>query len=172
LPTDERLRVASLAPSDRLPTWPIARRLGVRLWTFLAGPTLDADLAAGVRPSSSPALSLRAHRITTPKARRRVAQALCFRIAAAKTPSHRFSARVPVDQGAVLSCQTEIRALAAHVATIERPRPQGVAIARQLAFDGLSPLYWKPNGGEDAATRLACTIQAAFIALDVSAEFF
>ena len=40
-----------------------------------------------------------------------------------------------------------------------------------LAFDGLSPLYWKPNGGEDAATRLACTIQAAFKALEVSAEF-
>ena len=143
----------------------------MHIWTFLAGPTLDAELAAGVRPSASPALSLRAHQITRPKARRRLAQALCFRIAAAKTPSPRFSAQIPVDRGAVLSCQTEIRELAAHVATIERPRPQGVAIARELAFDGLSPLYWKPNGGEEAATRLACTIQAAFKALDVSAEF-
>ena len=71
----------------------------------------------------------------------------------------------------MLSCQTEIRALAAHIATIERPRPQGVAIARELAFDGLSPLYLKPNGGEDAATKLASTIQAAFKALEVSAEF-
>jgi hypothetical protein len=162
--------VASLAPSDRLPTWPIAR-LGLHIWTFLAGPTLDAELAAGVRPSASPALSVRAHQITRPKARRRLAQALCLRIAAAKTPSPPFSARIPVDRGAVLSCQTEIRALAAHVATIEHPRPQGIAIARELAFDGLSPLYWKPNGGEDAPTRLASTVEGAFKALDVSAEF-
>ena len=163
--------MASLAPSDRLPTWPIARRLGVHLWTFLAGPALDAELAKGVRPSASPALSLRARQITRPKARRKLAQALCFRIVAAKTPSPPPSVRIPVDRVAVLSCQTEIRALAARIATIERPRPQGVAIALELACDGLSPLYWKPNGGKDAATRLACTIQAAFNALDVSAEF-
>lgn len=161
--------MACLAPSDRLR--PLGWRLVVLLWTFVAGPTLDAELAEGVRPSASTALSLRARHISSPRARRRLAEALRLRIEAAKSPSPSWSVRVPVDQVAVLSCQAEITALANRIATIQHPRPRGVAIAHQLAFDGLSPLYWKPRGGEDAASRLADRIHAARRALEVSADF-
>ncbi|MGH2983896.1 MAG: hypothetical protein ACRDK5_06545 [Solirubrobacterales bacterium] len=82
-----------------------------------------------------------------------------------------FSVKIPVDCVAVRSCQAEIEALAERIATIERPNARGVAIAHQLAFDGISPLYWKPNGAEDGASRLAGTIEAARRALEVSADF-
>jgi hypothetical protein len=165
-----KISMASLSPPDPPPPGRRGQRLAAHLWAVLAGPILDEELAEGVRPSASAALSFRAHRITRPRARRKLAQALRLRIEAAESPSSPFSVKVPVDQTAVLSCQAEIEALAERIATIERPRARGVAIAHQLAFDGLSPLYWRPNGSGDPTANLASMIRSAQRALDVSAD--
>jgi hypothetical protein len=158
--------IPSAPPSRHLGT-----RFGVQLWSFLAGPMLDERLAGGVSPSASHGLSQRARRITRPAARRRLADALRLRIEAANTPASPLSPKIPVDRTAVLSCREQIEALADRIATAEHPRARGVAIARQLAFDGLAPLYWRPEGNRDGATRLAGTIESAQRALEVSPDF-
>jgi len=132
---------------------------------------LDEQLAEGVNPSASPGLSQRARRITRPAARRRLAEALRLRIEAAQTPAPPLTAKIPVDRTPVLSCREQIEALADRIATAEHPRARGVAIARQLAFDGLAPLYWRPGGNGDGATRLAGAIESAQRALEVSSDF-
>ena len=57
--------------------------------------------------------------------------------------------------------------------TIERPSAYGVAIARQLALYGRSPLFLQvsPSLRHGADRRLACTLEAAQRALVVSSDF-
>jgi hypothetical protein len=132
---------------------------------------LDEQLADGASPSGSSGLRQRARRITRLTARRRLAAALRLRIEAAEAPAHPVSPKVPLDRSAVLSCRDRIEELANRIATAEHPRARGVAIARQLAFDGLSPLYWRPRGNPEGAARLADAIESAQRALDVSPDF-
>jgi hypothetical protein len=103
-----------------------------------------------------------------------VARALRSAIAAAERPPDpgRLDSKVPVDAGAVQACRDDVLALAETLATIERPPARGVAIARQLVFDGRSPLLLQaPPHREGADRRLACTLYAAQRALEVSADF-
>jgi hypothetical protein len=145
----------------------------VRLWAFVAGPSLDAELADGVSPTASILLGARADWITRPRALRIVAQALRAAVEAAEQPPNRgLSSRVPVEAGAIRVCRDDVLALAETLATIERPSAFGVAIARQLALDGRSPLYLQgPDRRHGADRKLACTLNAAQRALEVSADF-
>jgi hypothetical protein len=146
----------------------------LRLWAILAGPRYDADLADGLSPTTSLGLSARADRITTRRACRRVARALKAAIKAAERPPEpgRLDSKVPVDAGAVQCCKDEVLALAKTLATIDRPPARGVAIARQLVFDGRSPLFLQaPPHRQGADRRLASILYAAQRALEVSADF-
>lgn len=78
---------------------------------------------------------------------------------------------MPLDRAAVAFCENKIRQLADLVASAEHPRARGVAIARQLAYDGVSPLYWKPTENGDGPSKLAGTIHTAEAALEVAADF-
>src|SRR5262245_23177605 len=145
-----------------------------RLWTLLAGPRYDAELADGISPVKSIGHAARAGRITTRRACRRVAQALRRAVAAAEGPQNPncLDTKVPVDSGAVRACKDEVLSLADTLATIERPPARGVAIARQLVFDGRSPLFLQaPAHRKGSDRRLASTLSAAQRALKVSAEF-
>ena len=63
-------------------------------------------------------------------------------------------------------------ALAEALITIERPSAFGVAIARQLALEGGSPLFLQaPDLRQGADRRLACILDAAQRALEVSSDF-
>lgn len=148
-------------------------RLLVRVWAFVAGPSLDAELADGVSPTASILLGARADWITRPRACRLVAQVLRGAVEAAEQPPNRsLSSRVPVEADAVELCADEVLALAERLTTIERPSAFGVAIARQLAFDGRSPLLLQaPAHRDGAGRRLASTVDAAHRALSVSADF-
>jgi hypothetical protein len=144
----------------------------VRLRAFLAGPRLDAELADGISPTTSIVLGARADWITRRRACRTVAQGLRGAVKAAERPPDPFYLEVPVDAGAVQACRDDLLALAQTLATIERPSAHGTAIARQLVFDGRSPLYLQaPDHRKGADRRLACTLHAAQRALDVSADF-
>ena len=145
-----------------------------RLGAFLAGPRYDAELADGVSPMKSICHAARAGRITTRRACHRVGQALQEAVEAAERPPdpHRLGTKVPVDSGAVRVCRDEVLSLADTLATIERPPARGVAIARQLVFDGRSPLFLQaPDHRKGSDRRLASTLYAAQRALEVSADF-
>jgi hypothetical protein len=145
-----------------------------RLRAFLAGPGYDADLADGIGPTTSICHAARAGWITTPRACRTIAQALRRVVEAAERPPglNCLDAKVPVDAGAIRVCRDQLLALADTLATTERPPARGVAIARQLAFDGGSPLFLQaPDRRQDADRRLASTLDAAQSALEVSADF-
>jgi hypothetical protein len=145
-----------------------------RLVAFLAGPRYDAELADGISPTTSLWHAARAGRITTRRARRRVAQALEGAVEASEHPSapHCLDVKVPVDCRAVRVCKDELLSLAHMLITTERPPARGVAIARQLVFDGCSPLYLQaPPNRHGSERRLASTLYAAERALEISADF-
>jgi hypothetical protein len=145
-----------------------------RRWAFLAGPRYDAELADGISPTTSVCHAARAGRITTPRACRMVAQALVRAVEAAELPPgpNCLTSRVPVDAGAIRVCRDQLLALADALATIKRPPARGVAIARQLALDGRSPLFLQaPDRRQGADRRLTSTLNAAQLALEVSADF-
>jgi hypothetical protein len=145
----------------------------VRLWAFIAGPSLDAELAQGISPTASVLLTARADWITRPRACRMVAQALRGAVEAAeRAPDRGLTSRVPLDAAAIEACRDEVVALAETLATIERPSAFGAAIARQVALDGRSPLYQQASEHRrGAGRRLACTLDAAQRAMGVSADF-
>jgi hypothetical protein len=150
------------------------KALLARLWAILAGPWYDAELADGISPIKSIYHAARAGRITTPRARRRVAQALQGAVEAAERTSYpnRLDSKVPVDSGSVRGCKDELLSLAATLATVERPCARGVAIARQLVSDGRSPLFLQARDHREGADRrLASALYEAQRALEVSADF-
>lgn len=147
--------------------------LFVRLCAFFAGRSLDAELARGVSPTASILLGARADWITSPRACRIVAQALRGAVEAAeRSPNRGLSSRVAVEADAIQVCRDEVLALAEKLVSIERPSAFGVAIARQLALEGGSPLFLQmPDRRQGADRRLACTLEAAQRAIEVSGDF-
>lgn len=141
-----------------------------RLLAALRAPMLDADLAAGVRPSATPAHQLRADHLRRKRVRRRIAVALSRAVDDAGRPVLRGTPQAPIRRRAVRGCEREIRALASAVATADNPRVQGLAIAFEMAFDGGGPLFDQPYTWV-SVDRLANTVQTALSALRVSAEF-
>jgi hypothetical protein len=145
----------------------------VRLWAFVAGPSLDAELARGVSPTANILLGARADWITRPRAARKVAQALRGAVEAAdRCPNRGLSSKVPVAADAIQVCRDDVLALTGALITIERPSAFGMAIARQLALHGGSPLFLQaPELRQGADRRLARILDAAARALEVSADF-
>jgi hypothetical protein len=135
----------------------------------LKAPDLDAELAAGFRPSTSPAHQLRADHLLQPRVRRRIAIALNRAVDDASHPVKHGTPQAPLRREAVRHCSGEIRELATLVATMENPPPRGVAIAFQLAFDGRGALFFRPDT-RDGVEHLANTLHAAHRALRVSVD--
>jgi hypothetical protein len=158
------------SPARRLDSGQGRIQIVTRLLAFVRAPTLDEDLAAGVRPSATTAHQLRANHLRRKRVRRRVAAALSRAIEDASRPVQTATSQAPLSREAVRECQQQIRELATLVATLENPRTQGVAIAFQLAFDGRGALFFQPQA-RDGGERLANTLRAAHCALRVSAEF-
>jgi hypothetical protein len=138
----------------------------------IRGPILDADLAAGMRPSASAVHLARADHLMQSRTRRRISDVLYRAIRKADAPPQHVTAEAPLSIPAIRACRDALKALANAVVTTENPRVQGVAIAQQLAFDGTGALYFQRNQSpERRLERLANTIRAALTALSVSGEF-
>jgi hypothetical protein len=145
------------------------KRLISRLQAILRAPDLDAELAAGFRPSTSPAHQLRADHLLQPRVRRRIATALNRAVDDASRPVLHGTSQAPLCRDAVRHCSGEIRELATRVSTMDNPPPRGVAIAFQLAFDGRGAMFFQPDT-HDGVEHLANTLHAADRALRVSAD--
>jgi hypothetical protein len=115
----------------------------IRLQALVRRAALDAQLADGRNPRTSPQLELRAAQLTERAARRRLSAAFRAAVEDARSPMRRrgLSPRVPVNRRAVLDCRSQLEALADRLVVAEHPRPRGVAIARLLLVDGAGPLY-------------------------------
>jgi hypothetical protein len=157
------------SPARRLDEQRARPRLISRLQAILKAPDLDAELAAGFRPSTSPAHQLRADHLLRPRVRRRIAIALNRAVDDASHPVVHGTSQAPLCREAVRHCSREIRGLATLVATQENPPTRGVAIAFQLAFDGRGALFFRPDT-RDGVQHLANTLHAAHRALRVSAD--
>lgn len=143
-------------------------RPGMRLLARLRGASLDASLAAGAAPESSPLLAARAQVIVTPRARRQIAASYQTLLRAAHRtgsyPDRRYpvvSARtvaraVPVCADRVLAAEPAIHGLTGRL-TLAAPLPaRGVAMARVLLTDGTSPVYlWRSRVSLTAALEEA-----------------
>ena len=102
---------------------------------------LDRALAEGAPPESSPALALRARRLTALSRRRSLAGALRRIVREALEDARVSRGRVRPDRNGVEAAREELTALADGLAD---PRPvaaHGVAQAWLLVTDGTGPLY-------------------------------
>jgi hypothetical protein len=120
----------------------VAPRPGIRdrVAARLCARRLDQHLAAGVHPEATPALALRARRLTAPPRRRLMADGY-----------HRLPLKA---RGRLDRVGTELERLAA---TLESPAPvaaRGAAQAWLLLTDGTGPLY---NSGSVAGVRAAAS---------------
>ena len=106
----------------------------------LAAPRLDARLARGEDPFSSPTLALRGARLASRRLRAQLASGLEHAL------DHRaehgaLSAAVPVDAVAVGIARPALEQLAEAVRSRDRVGVRGVALAHLLITDPASPLY-------------------------------
>jgi hypothetical protein len=102
---------------------------------------LDRALAAGTPPEASPALALRAQRLTEPEHRRSIAQALRRILREAHAGYRPALGRVMPSRARVTAAREELIRLAD---TLDDPGPVtagGVAQALLLLTDGTGPLY-------------------------------
>lgn len=106
----------------------------------LTGPRLDALLAAGEDPLSSPVLALRAAQLASPRLRRQLADGLDQALAGRR--DHRaLSAAVPVDAQAVAIARPALEQLAEALRSRERVGVRGAALAQVLVTTPGSALY-------------------------------
>jgi hypothetical protein len=119
---------------------------------FLRRATLDRLLAAGVDPSWTPELELRAAQVTSRRKRRPLARSLDTAVSDAHRPP-RWSCKAPLNRPAVRAAAPALRALAADLAADVRPGAQGVELAKQLVTDSSSPLYGP--GDEEGLREMA-----------------
>ena len=108
----------------------------------LRAPRLDRALADGADPASEPSLRQRARRLTSRRARQRLAEAL---EAVERGPG------VPVRHDQVVEASDLLSELAAALRSRERVSARGVLLARRIITDGCGPLY--APGAPRAALR-------------------
>src|SRR5262245_8113061 len=121
--------------------------------------SLDADLAAGIDPDSSPALALRAAQLTAASERRSLARSLEGLLSSAARPHGAITSAIPVRRDAVLDAKPEILGLAGELAADAPVNPRGVAMVRCMLTNGDSPFY----SGEHSVGKAAAAAQDALI---------
>ncbi len=138
-------------------------RLRDRLAGFLRANDLDRQLAEGIPPERSVALSLRAHRLLRPSTAamlargiRRVLDDIQFR--------EPRGARMPVRRQAARAVAADLDRLARRLVAPQPIGVEGLARVRLLLSDGSGPLF-SGRGREDLGAAVAC----ALAGLDVGA---
>jgi hypothetical protein len=120
---------------------------------------LDDRLAHGADPDADPLLAHRAAQLTSPGTRVHVAEGLENALADARR-TWSLTARLPLRRADVRGCADDIVALVARLRDGHPIDVQGAAMAAQLVFDGISPLY------REGATTLRYAVRSARMALD------
>jgi hypothetical protein len=110
------------------------------LLRFSAG-RLDADLAAGMPPETSPRHAARARRIVAPRIRHALASDWEHLLLVSHTARRGPSGRVPIRRERLHRAEPEIRELIQALRANGPVPARGVAIATNLLTDGRGPIY-------------------------------
>jgi hypothetical protein len=121
---------------------PAGDPLAGRLRVYLLRGRLDRRIACGDRCDSTDLLAIRASQLTHPRTRHQTARGLRRIVGYADRLGSRpnFSA-VMIERAAVIAGRQAILGLAERLDGAAQVSPRGVALARQLLSDGLSPLF-------------------------------
>src|SRR4051794_7219635 len=106
----------------------------------LAAPGLDARLARGDDPFSSPALALRGARLASRRLRKQVASGIEHALGP-KAGEGALSSSVPVDAIAIAIARPALEQLAEAMRSRDRIGVRGAALAHLLVTAPTSPLY-------------------------------
>lgn len=117
---------------------------------------LDLALANGAPAEGSPALALRARRLTRSSHRRLIGEALVCVTREAREGAPRSRTRVSPDRGRLAPAARELDRLASSLVEPGPVSARGVAQARILLTDGMGPLF-NPHSSE---SLLACVVGA------------
>ena len=121
---------------------------------------LDDDLAGGVDPLLSDALSLRTGQLRSQKSRASMGRSLLAALDLAGRQPTAAPALAPlIRRREVLACTELIAALAARISDEPNPGVRGLAIASRLIHDRRSPLYLE-RASRPLDTTLRCAIAA------------
>lgn len=130
-----------------------------RVW--LHRRALDAKLAQGVLPSSSPELSYRAKQLLSPGCRRSFAAGIKRIIEAAYERPGSFTAAVPVRRAEILDARAELTDLADLLRFEKTLHVRGLALLEPFLTSGDSPLF-HPNP-EETVEHTVRLIRAALL---------
>jgi hypothetical protein len=130
-----------------------------RVW--LHRRALDAKLAQGVLPSSSPELSYRGRQLLSPRCRRSFAAGIKRIVDAADEPAASFTAAVPVRRAEIFEARAELTDLADLLRSDDTVQVRGLALLEPFLTSGDSPLF-HPNPEESLEHTLR-RIRAALL---------
>ena len=123
-------------------------RLRDRIAVRCGGARLDAALAGGEAPSTSPALALRARALLDPGHRRALARSLNAILHDARHGSDPRRRAVPIARAEVLAAEEEIEVVVRRLLAPVAVDVRGVARVGSLICDGAGPLYARGDAGE------------------------
>jgi hypothetical protein len=113
-----------------------------RLEALLFRARLDSQLAGGADPDADPALAIRAHQLTRPRYRRRLAASVEHLVEDLGTdPGSYMSSAVPFRLDQVAEARGTLLSLAGALRDVDPVNPRGVAMTLRLITDPGSPLY-------------------------------
>jgi hypothetical protein len=115
--------------------------LGLRVRVWASSLQLDCRLAEGVRPTSSPELTLRARQLASARYRHQLSSALTAAVDTARRPRAPWTPKPPTVATAVLQAAEPLQRLAHELRTLSDPPVRGVALVSFLVCDPTSPLY-------------------------------
>jgi hypothetical protein len=119
---------------------------------------LDADLAAGCSPESTPRHESRARHLVDPQTRHALAASWEHLLAVTARRTRGLSGRVPLQRERVHRAEPEIREMIAALRTTGPMPVRGVAIATTLLTDGCGPVYDR-NAPNDLTAMLDLAIE-------------
>jgi hypothetical protein len=115
---------------------------------------LDADLAAGAVPETSPLHAARARQLVSPAGRDASAANWEHLLLIARRPTRGLPGHAPIRRERVLSAESEIRELITALRASGPIPARGVAIAMKLLGDGRGPIY-DPGNRDELAMAVA-----------------
>jgi hypothetical protein len=119
---------------------------------------LNADLAAGQPPETSPRHAAHARRLVGPRMRDALATNWEHLLVTAQGSTGGLSHRAPIRRERVHRADSEIRKLITALRATGPMPARGVAIAARLLTDGRGPIY-NPNVSDDLTATVALALE-------------
>ena len=134
----------------------------LRMLVRMRAADLDAALARGASPDSSPTLSLRAHQLIGSTVRRRLSREIRSLLVRAGRPLHPMHSTVPICRDKIIDAREPLRELADRLITPGPVDARGIAQLKRLLRDGDGPVFRRPRD-EDLEPALEAVSDALVV---------